>query len=268
MVSSRRLLLNVRISFRKLFSPWRRLPDFLIIGVQKGGTTSLHHYLNQHSCIQMALGKEVHYFDRDDHYHKGVNWYKAFFPLSLAAKGQLVGEVTPRYMFRENVPARSHRLLPHAKIIVLLRDPVTRVYSHYKMLKASNETLPDFEVFLEKNIRNETISLEENGKSSGKKFNVLERSRYSDQIKRWLEYYPREQFLFLESETFFEQPETTLKTVHAFLGLPYEHPKDLTPQNTGKYNTAIDEKSRKILNEHFQESNDWLRRNEFKFRWL
>src|SRR5689334_8975756 len=124
--------------YRNSTSQLRLLPDFIIIGAQKGGTTSLYNYLIEHPLIKSARRKEVHYFDRN--FHKGVSWYKAFFPTSLEKyyaenilkKDFITGEGSPEYLFYPHCAEKAVRVLPQAKIIALLRNPVDRAYSQYR----------------------------------------------------------------------------------------------------------------------------------------
>src|SRR5947208_4822180 len=118
-------------------APIRLLPDFLVIGAQRGGTTSLYHYLQAHPCIKLANTKDTHFFDKK--YNKGLTWYRGHFPIWLEkAYAQQVrrqtfvmGEASPSYLFHPHVPKRVKQALPHVKLIVLLRNPVDRAYSQY-----------------------------------------------------------------------------------------------------------------------------------------
>jgi hypothetical protein len=105
----------------------RRLPDFLIIGAAKSGTTSLFHYLSQHPQIKPARKKEIHFFDIN--YSKGVNWYRAYFP--IRKKNQLAFEASASYYCYPDVPQRIHDLIPTVKIIMVVRNPIDRAWSHY-----------------------------------------------------------------------------------------------------------------------------------------
>src|SRR3712207_6690007 len=107
----------------------RRLPDFVIIGTQRGGTTSLYHYLSKHPEVLPALRKEIHFFDLN--FDRGLDWYLAHF--ARQDQPGLVGEASPLYMFHRDVPERVRRVLPNAKFIALLRNPVDRAYSQYQM---------------------------------------------------------------------------------------------------------------------------------------
>ena len=123
--------------YRGITAPLRLLPDFLIIGTQRGGTTSLYHYLQAHPCLQATTTKEVHFFDRK--YHKGLMWYRGHFPTvwekacaqQVQKQAFVTGEASPSYLFHPHVYKRVAQALPQVKLIVLLRNPVDRAYSQY-----------------------------------------------------------------------------------------------------------------------------------------
>ena len=111
-------------------NPFKSLPDFLIVGAQKAGTTSCYLYLREHPQIQMYCPKEVQFFSFN--YHKGKNWYTSHAPLSSVIKqNTLLGEASPYYLLHPHTPRRIHELIPSVKLIVLLRNPTTRAISHY-----------------------------------------------------------------------------------------------------------------------------------------
>lgn len=118
---------------RRLTANWRALPDFIVIGAQKGGTTPLSHYLmEQHPSVIPPTDKEVHFYDRN--YEKGIRWYKAHFPLlRLLDQGTATGEASPYYLAHPHVPGRIALNQPSVKMIALLRDPKSRAISHYHM---------------------------------------------------------------------------------------------------------------------------------------
>ncbi len=124
-------------AFRATTNPMRLMPDFIIIGAMRGGTTSLYSYLTEHPNIGPAYMKEVHFFDV--YFHKGLPWYRAQFPSTVQKyytervqkQNFITGEASPYYLFHPHAPRRIARLLPHVKLIVQLRNPVSRAYSHY-----------------------------------------------------------------------------------------------------------------------------------------
>ncbi len=111
----------------RFFGKQGSLPDFMIIGAPKCGTTSLFEYLCGHPNVARPRRKEIHYFD--ERFERGLAWYRRHFP--LVEKPQITGEATTAYLFAKNTPARAAALVPDAKLIAVLRDPVRRVISHY-----------------------------------------------------------------------------------------------------------------------------------------
>ena len=111
-------------------------PDFLIIGTQRGGTTTLFSLLSAHPGIFMPEEKEVHYFDLN--YQKVIDWYTEKFSTSVKASTAITGEASPYYLYHPHVPARVAKDLPEVKLIVLLRDPVDRAYSNYMLERKRN----------------------------------------------------------------------------------------------------------------------------------
>ena len=125
-------------------SSMRTLPSFLILGTAKGGTTSLHRYLEAHPRVGKMLRKEIHYFDQS--FSKGLLWYRKYFPLQY--KNLIAGDSTPYYLLYPHAPMRAFECIPSAKLIVLLRNPIERAFSLHNM----NLKRPDV---------NETLSFED-----------------------------------------------------------------------------------------------------------
>lgn len=107
---------------------WIMLPEFLIVGAPRSGTSSLNHYLRQHPAIHMAKQKEVRFFDRN--WEKGINWYRAQF---RPQPGQKAGEASPEYMYSPEARQRIAETLPHARLVAVLRNPIDQTYSRYLM---------------------------------------------------------------------------------------------------------------------------------------
>lgn len=167
------------------------LPNFIIPGAQKSGTTALRIYLAQHPEIFMA-NKEIHFFDNDENYKKGIEGYEKFFDGWKGEKA--IGEKTPNYLYYEKAPERIYKLLPDVKLIFVLRNPVDRAYSHYRHnVRIGQETL-SFEKAIEKEeerIKNPRLK---------KIYSYKDRGKYIIQIKRYAEYFPKSQMLFLLAE--------------------------------------------------------------------
>ena len=124
-------------TYRRMSSGVRPLPDFLVIGAARSGTTSLYRYLERHPAIAAASMKEIHYFSID--HWRGVEWYRAHFPTAMTRKivtwrGDArcqTGEATPYYLFHPLAPERIADALPDIRLVILLRNPIDRAFSHY-----------------------------------------------------------------------------------------------------------------------------------------
>ncbi len=187
--------------------------NFLCVGAQKSGTTSLHDILKQHPDVFLPTVKETHFFD--ENYEKGLDWYyETYFSNYQGEK--ICGECTPEYMFFKEVPERLLKAFgPDVKLIFLLRNPVTRAVSHYQMSKKRTfETLP-FEEAIE--IEASRIQKDNYHRSH---FSYLSRGFYSEQIKRYLDYFPRENMLILRfEEDFVKNRKRTMDEICSFLDI-------------------------------------------------
>lgn len=249
-------------TFAQWTAPWRKLPEFVIIGAQKGGTSSLFKYLEPHPELEMSFRKQVHFFDKL--HHKGINYYKSNFPLKAFGKETLSGEATPYYIFHPAVPKRIHQVLPDAKLILLVRNPVDRAFSHYNMkVQQGWEDIPTFEEAMEKEperLQAEYDKMEQNPRYYSKKlrnFSYLARGRYSEQLERWLEYYPIEQIRVYQSERFFEQPQEVLREIYEFIGVSDFIPDNLKVHNQRHYE-AMSPETREKLRQYYQPYNERL----------
>ena len=210
----------------------RLLPDFLIIGAQKGGTTSLYRYLQQHPYFASALRKEIHYFDVN--FAQGVDWYRSHFKSVLYKqyikqihRQEIVtGEASPYYLFHPHAPQRVFDLIPQVKLIVMLRNPVDRAYSQYNhQVKRGFETLSFEEAIKAEPQRlqgeQEQILADVNYDSfNHPNYSYLARGIYVDQLQLWMSIFPQEQFLIIDSREFFRDTEKVFQKVLNFLDLP------------------------------------------------
>ncbi len=201
-------------------APGPRLPDFLCLGAQRGGTTSLQLLLEQHPQVSLPACKEVHYFSL--HADRGPDWYAAHF--EQAPAGGLCGDITPYYLFHPEAPARIRALLPQARLIVLLRDPVERALSQYfHSRQLGLEDLPLEQALAAETQRlagAEAVLRDPAGRHrSHQEHSYLSRSRYGVQLGRYEALFPRRRLLLLRSEDLFERPEASWRRVQRFLGL-------------------------------------------------
>ena len=220
--------------YRATTNPVRLLPDFAIIGTQRGGTTSLYNYLAEHPSIGAASIKEVHFFDTP-HYKQGLAWYRAHFPplvqkyymQHVQKQAFITGEASPYYLFHPFAARRMANSLPHVKLIVMLRNPVDRAYSHfYHEVEGGHETLPSFEEAIQREEarlagEREKMQADEYYSSyNHRHFSYLARGIYADQLQTWMNVFPKDQFLIVKSEDFYADTAAVFKQTLAFLNLP------------------------------------------------
>lgn len=244
--------------WRRSTARWRVLPNFIVCGAMKSGTTSLLHYLAQHPQVFASFKKEVHFFDLN--YHKGVEWYRSFFPLRhTLGSEETTGEASPLYIFFPPAPARMHRLLPGARLVALLRNPTERAISQYfHEVRKGRETLSPMEALTREEERL-APALEQGDYSSTAYIHCSykSRGRYSEQIARYLEHYPREQLLVRSAEHFFREPHEMLAEAFRFIGVDSDHRvPDLEPRNVSDNRTRVDGEVYDYLNEYFREEKE------------
>lgn len=252
-------------SARRLTASSRALPSFIIAGAQKSGSSSLYSYLTQHPQVLRAAHKEVHYFDTS--FHKGSAWYRSQFPLNCQlTEGKITGEATPSYLFYPDAAARIAELLPDVKLILLLRNPVSRAISHYHhQLRVGNESLEIMEAIdaEEERSRQARIILQKdpaNYRASKdlRQFSYKERSVYVDQFETYFQHFDRSQFFIESAETFFSETGKTLAAISEFLGIDSNFcPPSLKPKNVGSYD-KVDPQVCDTLNAYFAPHNERL----------
>jgi hypothetical protein len=244
----------------------RVLPDFIIIGGQRCATSSLHLYLAEHPSIGAPSMKEVHYFDTN--FDRGIDWYRGHFPtvpymelLSyLSGTPSITGEGSPYYIFHPTAPYRIADVLPDVKLLVMLRDPVKRLVSHYHHERSlACEDLPLTEALTREPERlageEDRIRRDPSYRSfSHQHHSYLARGRYAEQLERWFEIFPREQFLILESKRFFADPANAYDATLPFLGLPPAGRTEFEAVNNLEY-PAVDASLLRELYDYYEPHN-------------
>lgn len=252
---------QIRINWGKLTFFLRKYPDFLIVGSQKAGTTSLYNYIAQHSKILQPKEKELHYFDNRFH-RKSSIWYRACMP--IAKKGYYTFEATPGYMFHPKCAERIWRLLPNIKLIFILRNPIDRAYSHYQMNKRGGIEPFDFNTAIEKEKdrlrfeRNRVFNDDNFEWKIYSNFSYLERGKYILQIKRFLNFFPQEHLFITTLDDLEINPEAVLSSIFDFLNLEQENIKINKKFNSFEYSKDIDTATIKKLKEYFSQYNEEL----------
>ena len=178
----------------------RKLPNLIVIGAQKSGTTSLHYYLGLHPEIFMTEEKELNYFAEERNWSKGIDWYSSHF----RANTRIVGESSPSYSnfpIFQGVPERMHATIPEARLIYILRDPIERILSHYMhcwTIGLENRLLPE--------------ALEDLESSP-----YVSRSMYYRQVEQYLPYFPDSRILIISAEALLRDRLETMQKVYSFL---------------------------------------------------
>lgn len=197
-------------------APWDPRVDFVVGGVQKGGTTSLDLLLREHPAIGMPSTKEPHWFDDDERFAGGPpdpGPYHALWGPALVSR--LCGDVTPAYLWWPGAAERIRAYHPAMKWIVLLRDPAARAYSHWNMQRTrGREPLP-----FEDAIAAEAERLRTGAPAERRRYSYVDRGFYARQLARLGSIFPREQVLVLRSEALRQAPADTAEAIAAFLGV-------------------------------------------------
>jgi len=218
----------------------RVLPDYLLIGAKRGGSTSLARSLTESPGVQGLFPqrealKGTYYFDV--HHGQGEAWYRSHFPTRSALGSNIVGDASPYYLSHPHAAERARQLVPDARIICVLRDPVDRAFSHYReRVKQGVETLPTFEEAIDAEPARIAGEFERMLKDPAYvswnhlNFAYMDQSTYAASVERWLEHWPRDQVLVMRSEDMYADPQAALSETRQFLGLGgvYDpHPADL-----------------------------------------
>jgi hypothetical protein len=235
-------------TFGQLTAALRALPDYLIIGTKRGGTTSLARWLLEHPDVRPLFParetrKGTYYFDVN--YGRGQDWYQSHFPTRICHRlaerhhghPLLLGEATPYYLYHPHAPVRARQLVPGAKIIALLRHPVDRTHGHWAERRRQGVEPLDFEAALE--AEPQRLAGEEERMVADpsyvsfahQHYSYVEQSRYTTGLRRWMTAYPRHQLLILQSEDLYAEPQATYEVVLDFLGLPLHRPAELAGWN-------------------------------------
>ncbi len=227
---------------------WRPLPDFLVLGTKRGGSTSAWRYLIQHPQVLPMVTrwehlKSPHYFYW--HYDKGEQWYRGHFPSAAAraaaekrlGRRVITGESSPYYLFDPRVPARVAAGLPNAQFIVLLRDPVKRAYSHYwERVDNGVEPLP-FEAALAaepQRVAGELATMQREPFYYSRAhdwYTYRERGVYAPQLRRWFEAVGRDRVLVMVSEDMYRNEQAAMDRMAVFLGIDPSAIPDTTQHN-------------------------------------
>ena len=247
----------------------RPLPHFLVIGTQKGGTTTLHHLLSRHPGIFLPEVKEVHYFSQ--HFHQSPQWYADHY--QLAKPGQVRGDITPFYMFHAAAPERIRSVLPRVRLIALLRDPVERTLSQYFHARRHGYEQLDLRPALEVEEQrmcgaDEVVRASDGFHYSYQKHSYVSRSRYELQLQRFREWFPKRQLLVLRSEDLFAHTDSCWDGLLRFISVAsMPLPVNLPHSNSGKGEAAsVPLSLRRDLRQQLASTYQWVEQ-EYGITW-
>ena len=246
----------------EITGPLRVLPDFIIVGAMKCGTTSLYYDICEHPCIEPASYDEIGYFDVN--YHLGINWYRSMFP-SIFKKRKILskfgnfktGEDTPFYFWNPDAAKRIHDLLPQTKIIVILRDPVYRAYSQYSNGKRDGVETLSFEEILEIEIRDLDKKVSNPFEKFFGKRSILAKGIYVEQLKIWEDLFGKNQIHIFSTEELLKNPERTMNSVYSFLGVTNYKIKTNRKMKAAKY-PEMESKTKELVTEFYKPYNEKL----------
>ena len=253
-------------AFGRRTSFLRRLPDFLIIGAQRCGTTSLFRYLAQHPTVAPPLfNKGLHYFDTN--FTSGLSWYRGQFPLKRPAilPPRVTGEASPYYLFHPCAARRIASALPDVKLIVMLRDPRERAFSAYKQEVGRGFENLSFEAALHAEVgrlQGEVEKLEADPSYNSfhhQHHAYVGRGRYAEQLSAYFTHVPRERVLILESEQFFAEPVPAWDQVLDFLALESWRPSAFDKHNA-RPSEAMSQEAAAYLDARFEAPDEALER--------
>lgn len=219
--------------------------NFFCVGAQKAGTTTLHDILVQHPDVFLPKIKETKFFADPEKYKMGLTYYINEYFKEIEGK-TIVGEVDPEYMYYEDVPKRIYETLGNEiKFIFMLRNPVERAFSHYKMsLSRGYETFSFLDAIEAEEDRLSDFNYEKFWLSKRNNLSYLNRGYYSQQIERFIEYFPKENMLFVIFEDeLIKNKEETLKSIYHFLNIEEKATIDITKES----NKATKYKSKFVL---------------------
>jgi hypothetical protein len=228
-------------------------PDFVIIGTQRGGTTSLHAYLGAHPQVLIPSKKELHFIT--DRYERGLDWYLGQFPAGLPPATH-TGEATPYALFHPLAPQRLRDIAPEAKLIVLLRNPVDRAYSHYLFERTRGGEPLEFSDALDAEphrLMDEEARLSHDPtyrSAAHRHYSYAARGDYAPQLERWFQFFPREQIFIMRSEDLYRRSAETYARVAAFLGIEPETRAPFAAHNQTS-GPPLDRRIRARLSQHF-----------------
>lgn len=224
--------------------------DFLGVGAQKAGTTALDAYLRMHPALCMANVKEVHFFDEDQTYFQRALAGYAGYHLHFAptATTKLVGEITPAYIYWSDVPRRIWQYNPAMKLIAILRNPITRAFSHWNMERDRGvDSLPFWDALQSERERcRAALPLQHRA------YSYVDRGYYTAQLRRLWSFFPPEQVLVIRYDDLRDRANDVLDRVFEYLGVEQLPPQTPKLAHARPYATQMSQREWRFLHDAFE----------------
>ena len=248
----------------------RVLPDFIISGTVRSGTTSLYYNICEHPSVLPASYDEIGFFDSN--YHLGINWYRSMFPTEKEMKQvkketnfAITGEDTPFYFWKKEAAERIFQDIPNSKIIIIFRNPVDRAYSNYNLgIRKKTESLSFEDAIDEEMNFLKTHSFRD---AVDRRRSYLSKGLYENQIKIWLDNFPREQIHILCTEDMKKNPKESLLKIFQFLGIPNYTLKNPQKQKSAEYKKMNDKTRERLLTFYKPYNQKFFETIQEKFDW-
>ena len=236
----------------------RVLPDFIIIGTVRSGTTSLYYNICEHPSVLAAAYDEIGFFDSN--YHLGIDWYRSMFPTKKEMEKikrdtgfAITGEDTPFYFWKKEAIERISEIIPNIKLISIFRNPIDRAFSNYNLgIRLKTE-----ELSFEESIEEELEYMKRNGfrNTLDRKRSYISKGLYEEQIKLWFNIFPKEQIHILSTEDMHKDPEKELQRIFKFLEISEYQIKNPQKQKSAKYE-KMNDRTRERLLEYYKPFNE------------
>ncbi|MFI5202918.1 MAG: sulfotransferase domain-containing protein [Flavobacteriales bacterium] len=235
----------------------RMSPSFFIIGAQKAGTTSLYYHLIQHPLLARPKRKEIFFFNNALYYQQGMNAYRANFPMKLPlfTSGKQTFEATTTYLESEECPMRIKKEFPDAKFIVMLRNPVQRAYSHYRMSVKLGFEKATFAEAVEQEEERIIYGANADHNYHLQRLGYVSKGKYALQLEKWLAVFDRKNFFFIELNQWRQDAPRIFAEVQSFLNLSPYQPTSFQRMNQGEKSEPADPKVFEKLNSFYIEHN-------------
>ena len=260
----------VKRGFSGITASTRVLPDFIIIGTVRSGTTSLYYNICEHPSVLQAAYDEIGFFDSN--YQLGIDWYRSMFPTNKEMKrvrvdtgNAITGEDTPFYFWKKEAVDRIYQNIPKVKIISIFRNPVDRAYSNYNLGVRLNTEKLTFEEAIDK----ELDYIEKNGfrKTIDQRRSYLSKGMYENQIKLWFNVFSKEQIHILSTEQMNKNPQKELQKIFSFLEIDDYMIKNPQKQKSAEYSKMRPDTRDRLLDFYKSHNEEFFGIIKQRFDW-